>query len=71
MKVEFIVRLVSEIELEYSDGYTLDLKVMEIVTSGYPVGFKETQGSFGKAGLQICVRHALVNDQVIGMWMNG
>ena len=71
MKVELVVRLVSEIEVEYPDGYTLDLEVMEIVTRGYPVGFKETQGSFGIEGLTSCVNHALKHDRTIGMWLNG
>lgn len=71
MKVELVLRLVSEIEVEYPDGYTLDLTVMEIVTKGYPVGFKNTQGSFGIDGLTNCLKHALTHERAIGMWVNG
>lgn len=71
MNVEMIVRQIEVIEMEYPDGYTLDLEVMELVTKGYPVGFKETQGSFGTDGLRICVKHALENDRHLGMWVNG
>jgi hypothetical protein len=71
MKIETLAnRVRREIDAFNRNGYTLDLETFELVTKGYPVGYKETQDSWEFVGLCDCIKHALQHDKVIGMWKN-
>lgn len=52
------------------EGFTINLKTFEDVTSGYIVAYNETQNSFGKAGLKKVINHAKNHDNVVGGWLD-
>ena len=51
-------------------GFTLSLKTKRTVKFGIPVGYKATQNSFGKEGLNKAIKHALDNEMIVGRWLN-
>ena len=64
------IQNIKAIALENLDGFTIDLRTMEMVKSGYAVAYKETQDSFGDSGLTKAYNHAKENNQFIGGWHN-
>ena len=52
------------------DGFTLNIRTMELVTAGYMVSYKETQNSFKDIDIQRVISHALKHDCVVGGWFN-
>ena len=61
---------VESIAKQNPEGFTLDLRTMEFVSAGIVAAYKDTQHSFGRAGLHRCIEHALYNDGFIGGWLN-
>ncbi|WP_255489753.1 hypothetical protein [Dysgonomonas sp. 25] len=52
-------------------GFTLNLKTMQLVNTGFVAAYKETQNSFGVSGLQNVIKYALlIGASVIGGWYN-
>lgn len=52
-------------------GFTLNIKTMQLVNSGFVAAYKETQNSFGISGLQNVIKYALlIGASVIGGWYN-
>ena len=51
-------------------GFPLSLKTKRAVKFGIPVGYKETQNSFWKEGLNKAIKHALDNEMIVGRWLN-
>lgn len=49
-------------------GFTVTLPDCKPVRSGYCIGHKETQNSFGKRGLKKVIEHSLRTTKVIGGW---
>lgn len=53
---------------EYPNGFTVYTTNLEPVKKGWIVAMKETQNSFGLAGLQRALEVAINTSQVIGGW---
>lgn len=49
-------------------GFTVTLPDCKPVRSGYCIGHKETQNSFGKRGLKKVIEHSLRTTKVVGGW---
>ena len=60
--------------LEYAkknqNGFTLNIRTLEPIQTGYVASYKETQNSFSATDLQSVVNHALNHDGIIGGWYN-
>lgn len=64
---QLIERLL-KIAAENPKGFTVTVPDCEPVRSGYAIGHKETQNSFGVAGLERVVEHSLATTGVVGGW---
>ena len=65
--IKQICDIIWEVAVNNPDGFTVDLHGLPI-TKGFSVGFKETQNSFGRQGLERCVEHAIKHNAAIGGW---
>lgn len=61
---------VKTIAMENPNGFTLDIRSMELVKSGIAVAYAETQNLVGLGGLEIAIRHSIYNSGYIGGWQN-
>lgn len=54
------------------DGFTVDAKTLQPITSGYAVAVAETQNSFGSAGLKNVINIVTSNPKInaFGGWYN-
>lgn len=50
------------------DGFTVDVRTMEMPVAGIAVAYAATQGCHSREGLEGVVRHALDNDGYVGGW---
>lgn len=57
-----------EISKANPDGFTINLKTMSHVRSGYAVAYIATQNSFGTEGLETVINHAKDHDNIVGGW---
>ena len=68
-----IIDLASKV-LKYAEtnkeGFTLNIKTLEPVTSGIVVSYKATQSSFSENDVLSVINHALKHDCVVGGWYN-
>lgn len=51
-------------------GFTVDLRTMQTVYYGFVVAYAATQNSFGDAGLEKALSHAMQHDCILGGWLN-
>jgi hypothetical protein len=61
---------IKQIAEENPDGFTIDLRNLQHVTSGIVVAYAATQNSFGNGGLYQCIEHGLYNSGFLGGWLN-
>ena len=54
------------------DGFTVDAKTLQPITSGFAVAVAETQNSFGRDGLNRVINHVTNNPKInaFGGWLN-
>ena len=50
------------------DGFTVNVRTMEMPTEGIAVAYAATQGSHSREGLPAVVKHALDHDGYVGGW---
>ena len=50
--------------------FTLNVRTLQPVATGFVVSYKATQNSFSETDLQSVVAHALKHDGVVGGWYN-
>lgn len=50
------------------EGFTIYLKTLKPVISGYCIGHKETQNAFGNEGLKRVIEHAEKTTGIVGGW---
>lgn len=65
------IKQLLKISDEYPNGFTVYTTNLEPVTKGWIVAMKETQNSFGLAGLHRALEVAINTSQVIGGWKEG
>lgn len=70
MNFENLLDQAESIAMENPQGFTLEIKTFELITSGIIVAYAETQSSFGRRGLRKCLQHAIRNDGYLGGWRN-
>ena len=70
MKIKDLVSKVLEFAEANKDGFTLNIRTLQPVTSGFVVSYRDTQNSFSANDLQSVVAHALTHDCVVGGWYN-
>jgi len=70
MRFKELMQAIEEIAKENPEGFTLRITTMELVSTGIAVGHAETQHCYSRAGLYVCIEHALYNYGVIGGWRN-
>jgi len=63
-----LVNEVWQIAKQNPKGFTVTLPDCKPVRSGYCIGHKETQNSFGKRGLKKVIEHSLRTTKVVGGW---
>lgn len=56
---------------EHPDGFTVDVRTMEVPTEGIAVSYAATQDSHSREELERVVEHALRHDGYVGGWYNG
>lgn len=65
-----LAKQIEAIALENSDGFTVDVRNLELVKSGIAVAYEATQNQIGFGGLYTCLQHAFYNDGFVGGWRN-
>lgn len=63
-----LVKRLLRIAAENPKGFTVTIPECEPVTSGFAIGHRETQNSFGEAGLKKVVEHSMQTTRVVGGW---
>jgi hypothetical protein len=66
-----IEKSLKKIASENPNGFTVSTTDLKPVKRGWVVAMKETQNSFGDAGLQKALEVALKTSQMIGGWKEG
>lgn len=66
-----LMKELQEIAAANPNGFTVFLPDLTPVTKGWVVALKETQNSFGTAGLKKALEVALKTSKVIGGWKDG
>lgn len=56
---------------EHPDGFTVDVRTMEMPGVGIAVSYEATQDSHSREALERVVEHALRHDGYVGGWYNG
>ena len=70
MKISNLTSEILKFASDNKSGYTLNIRTLQPVTSGYIVSYKATQNSFKAADVQRVIEHALKHDGIIGGWFN-
>ncbi len=70
MVLDQLVGMIEQVALEHPEGFTLDVRNLELVKTGIAVAHAETQNQFGFGGLYTCVQHAIYNYGFVGGWRN-
>lgn len=63
-----LINEVWQIAKQNPRGFTVTLPDLKPVTSGWCIGHRETQNSFGKKGLKKVIEHSLQTTKVVGGW---
>lgn len=63
-----LIEQVWQIARQNPKGFTITLPDCKPVRSGYCIGHKDTQNSFGKRGLKRVIEHSLRTTKVVGGW---
>lgn len=63
-----LVSKLLQIAAENPNGFTVTIPDCEPVTSGYAIGHRDTQNSFGREGLEKVVEHSMQTTGVVGGW---
>lgn len=70
MLYDDLVKAIELIAIEHPDGFTVDLRNLELARKGIAVGFAATQNCYGFGGLYRCVEHAFFEGGFVGGWRN-
>lgn len=70
MFIDSLLLQVQTIAAENPEGFTIDLRNLEMVKTGIAVGYAATQNQFGNGGLHKVLNHSLHNSGYIGGWKN-
>ena len=72
MKKEIKIAVLAAIAAANPEGFTVDAKTLQPVTSGYAVAVKATQNSFNAKGLALVVDYAATDSEVtaFGGWLD-
>lgn len=67
-----LVKALTAIAAANLEGYTVDAKTLEPITSGYAVAVIETQNSFGTEGLERVINYVTTHKEInaFGGWYN-
>ena len=67
-----LVKALTAIAAANLEGYTVDVKTLEPVTSGYAVAVIDTQNSFGTEGLERVINYVTTHKEInaFGGWYN-
>jgi|GEM_PF-769065 len=68
--VNNLIEKVVQVAKNNPDGFTIDLNTFKSIERGFVVAFKDTQNSFNLRGVKKVIRHALLNNQIVGGWYN-
>ena len=68
MYIDVLTEKIASYAKRNKDGFTLNIRTLQPVKSGFVVSYKATQNSFAKLELQSVIRHALKHDGVVGGW---
>ena len=66
--VEAIAERIWNLSQFRPDGFTIDVRTMEMPTEGIAVAYAATQGCHSREGLVAVVQHALNHDGYVGGW---
>jgi len=66
--MEVILIKLRALAAQFPEGFTVFVPEVQIVKSGWVVAKKETQNSFGEAGLQKALEVALKTSKAMGGW---
>ena len=70
MNINQLVSKVLAFAASNKQGYTLNIRTLEPIKSGYVVSYKETQDSFSAIDVLYVIAHALKHDGIVGGWYN-
>lgn len=70
MKINELVSKVLSFATSHKEGYTLNIRTLEPVKTGYVVSYKETQDSYNAVDVLYVIAHALKHDNIVGGWYN-
>lgn len=70
MKTKELVKKVLEHATSNKSGFTLNIKTLEPIQSGYVASYKATQNSFSATDLQSVITHAIRHEGIVGGWYN-
>ena len=70
MYIDVLTEKIASYAKRNKDGFTLNIRTLQPVKSGFVVSYKATQNSFAKLELQSVISHALKHDGVVGGWFN-
>ena len=70
MIIDVLTEKIVEFAKRNKEGFTLNIRTLQPVKSGFVVSYKATQNSFAKLELQSVISHALKHDCVVGGWFN-
>ena len=67
-----LVKALTAIAAANLEGYTVDAKTLEPITSGYAVAVLDTQNSFGTEGLERVINYVTTHKEInaFGGWFN-
>lgn len=63
-----LIKKLLVIATENPRGFTVTVPDLEPVTTGWCIGHKDTQNSFGRKGLKKVLEHSLETTKVMGGW---
>lgn len=66
--MKYLIKKLLVIATENPRGFTVTVPDLEPVTTGWCIGHKDTQNSFGRAGLKKVLEHSLETTKVVGGW---
>ena len=69
-QIEEIVNKVWAFSQTHPDGFTLNIRTMEVPDKGIAVAYAATQGSHSREALDAVVEHALANGGYVGGWLD-
>ena len=70
MIIDVLTEKIVEFAKRNKEGFTLNIRTLQPVTSGIVASYKATQNSFTENDILSVIRHALKHDGVVGGWYN-